>query len=877
MGYPLFCDDVVSCWSSTLPLSLVAEETLSAMHKAIPNTKMTLDDVVDQIKGMFVRESYMSLLPGQNAVANRFEDTDACRGWRWEIVSLESLWEGAASLVKKARAARRKLRKHAKNLVSLLTTLGAAEEVFMDKKSSWQKCDAATNKISVEEEKVLRFEREEAKVRLTQEAKRRKEEERQEKLRQKQVAKEEKLKAKEKHEEEKRLAKQKKLEEKLKAKEKQEEEKRLAKQKKKEESDRLREEKKRKREEDKAKELQEEQEKLQKKKARMMSFFSSQRKTAAEDDAAIRQDEPTRELSESFWSAIDSRTNHEGPLFPRLSDRAKASRRRRTKKVSVEVYVTVVSPSDAFGVRPYAESQTIVVPNKMKFLSFYEDHRPPYYGTWNKTSKSVSGRTPIVKDTDFFDYNVDSEAEWEEGDDEIGEDLQDETADGEEENMDPEEGDTRRYNYADGWLAEDDDVVYEHEEVDDETKELRKKLKRAVSTTEQEQSDLCVVAPFTGGIPLADAASRDHTLDLTAFAEGALDAKDCLQLALVATEAEVVVGDDVCMDPFPPSLVDETFVGNPSSPPKQTPKAKATASEMSREDLKVFAKFVHLCTYNSKDRVVEELRKAHPKTISTRAQANRKLDSIAVKKRNPKGGVIWLIKDEVLDELGLHKLKVREVFVAHAMMRIIAELNDLRRKKCSKTKRNPRRIRHPKQRNKLNHQRSRPLPPPYQRQSQQQRESKLQPQLRVRSESKDSLVRPSSWQTSSQRNPNLNVLHIVNSFTQNQNSSCTFKSDRRRRRPRIRLHRQWFVSPLREWTSSMGLVWRLYRIRSKRWQKPPYQLLPQPPSTRRRTFPRGSRQRCNPGIRSVAWTGTLPPHRSAPCGTGGPSKSIPWR
>ncbi|CAJ0641165.1 7510_t:CDS:2 [Entrophospora sp. SA101] len=49
----------------------------------------------------------------------------------------------------------------------------------------------------------------------------------------------------------------------------------------------------------------------------------------------------------------------------------------------------------------------------IKLLQFGENHRPSYYGTWTKTSKKITGRRPFAKDPDYFDYDYDSEAEWE--------------------------------------------------------------------------------------------------------------------------------------------------------------------------------------------------------------------------------------------------------------------------------------------------------------------------------------------------------------------------------------------------------------------------------------------------------------------------------
>jgi Chromatin assembly factor 1 subunit A len=52
----------------------------------------------------------------------------------------------------------------------------------------------------------------------------------------------------------------------------------------------------------------------------------------------------------------------------------------------------------------------------MKVLSFHEDYRPPYKGTFSKTSTVLTGRNPFEKDHNVFNYDFDSEGEWEEGD-----------------------------------------------------------------------------------------------------------------------------------------------------------------------------------------------------------------------------------------------------------------------------------------------------------------------------------------------------------------------------------------------------------------------------------------------------------------------------
>lgn len=35
-------------------------------------------------------------------------------------------------------------------------------------------------------------------------------------------------------------------------------------------------------------------------------------------------------------------------------------------------------------------------------------------GTWSKVSSTITGRRPFSKDAEFFDYEVDSDEEWDE-------------------------------------------------------------------------------------------------------------------------------------------------------------------------------------------------------------------------------------------------------------------------------------------------------------------------------------------------------------------------------------------------------------------------------------------------------------------------------
>ncbi|KAI1230616.1 Chromatin assembly factor 1 subunit A, partial [Lamprotornis superbus] len=93
--------------------------------------------------------------------------------------------------------------------------------------------------------------------------------------------------------------------------------------------------------------------------------------------------------------------------------------------------------------------QTDAVPERekfgrMKLLQFSENHRPAYWGTWNKRTPLIRARNPWSKDTKLLDYEVDSDEEWEE--EEPGESLSHS-----EEECDPENQKVRQKLKAKEW------------------------------------------------------------------------------------------------------------------------------------------------------------------------------------------------------------------------------------------------------------------------------------------------------------------------------------------------------------------------------------------------------------------------------------------
>jgi len=121
---------------------------------------------------------------------------------------------------------------------------------------------------------------------------------------------------------------------------------------------------------------------------------------------------------------------------------------------TLTVSYTRTADDNPFG-QPYVEFMEKRFRNRMKFLAFEENVRPPYHGTFSRNSTKVKARRPLEKD-DEIDYEYDSEAEWEQGDENEGESIGGSEADEEE-----EPGDA--LDYEDGWLRQEDDLGSDRE------------------------------------------------------------------------------------------------------------------------------------------------------------------------------------------------------------------------------------------------------------------------------------------------------------------------------------------------------------------------------------------------------------------------------
>jgi chromatin assembly factor 1 subunit A len=653
---------------SALPLAALAAYVANELN-GIYNTKVfTHTLVTTKIPLVANRKQYVkhpsaaSVTGDGNSVAapspppfRALEDDRPDHVWRWELTVPELLEPVSRKLVLKARSARRKLAAEFQSCAKVLQVLTEMDAWWLrepapPQPASTKKVERLTTRLVLEQTRLLKYARDEEAAKLAEQAQRKK-------LREASVAKAT-------QQAEAAAAKQRIKEQAAAEKQRKKDEAEAEKQRKKDEADRKLQEK-----EDAAREATEaKQAKLRKQKSCLMSFLSTTKKASEEAthehltsfveamEAVDYEMEPTLgsaptsplKPTKSHFDVVAFRAALERGVVPSKSQACsrhgrywRASRHRRTKMVNIEVFVTVVPENGAFGAQPFAEQQTITVPNKYKFLRFHEDVRPPYFGTWSKRGSIVTGKTPFRKETTLLEYDYDSEAEWEEGDDEIGEDLENGEGDDDEEDKEEEEaaGDDE-----DGWLAADDEI---DDELDDETRRLRIKALAAADSPKQKEQIVHVIAPRDGK-PIVDA----HVSCAAKCVQG-LDVRQASRI-LASHKALVLYDCDLFLDAFPPELIDESF--SDASPAEASNKAPGS-QEMSEDDFKTVAKFVHNCTLASKDKVVDEFRKAHESVTSSRAHALRVLESMADKKKHPVKGIYWEVKGEVLDKLGLEDLK----------------------------------------------------------------------------------------------------------------------------------------------------------------------------------------------------------------------------
>ncbi|XP_053211233.1 chromatin assembly factor 1 subunit A-like [Panonychus citri] len=337
-----------------------------------------------------------------------------------------------------------------------------------------------------EEKKKKEEEKEEEKKRREEERKKR-EEEKKKKEEEKEEEKKRREEERKKREEEKEEERKRKEEEKR-----QKEEERKKKEAEKEEEKRKREEERKKKEEERLKALEEKKKQVEaeeRKKARVsQSFISFFKRTSTGSESATKKPriEPETATANSIFKPFQlkpfqtlavyvpsfSKQRFDCDQFEDLvtSQSSNAQDCYINQLKSGKINPIKLSKDDLEQIKEENSSALIIeepTPKKTYKAKFFDlsDIRPAYYGTWRKRSKIINGRKPWARDSQFFDYDVDSEEEWD-GEDEEGESIASSGSDSSRNGVDDFEMDD--FLVPHGHLSGDEEASEGEEEDEDE-------------------------------------------------------------------------------------------------------------------------------------------------------------------------------------------------------------------------------------------------------------------------------------------------------------------------------------------------------------------------------------------------------------------------
>lgn len=536
-----------------------------------------------------------------------------------------------------------------------------------------------------ERERKLQEQREE-RERKQQEEKLQKQKEREERELQKKKEREEKEEQKRREREEKEDQRRKEKEDK--------ERKRLAeleaKNEEKRKKDEAKEEERRKKDEDRRrKELEKEEEENKKKKAKeaFTKFFVAKpaKSSPAEEDPESRDDAESvgslafrpfrvkgdmklapllrREFLESSRERLDSflkNTHNTEPSKTLYIDELKSGTHTPLKGCRTVVRdnlegdgddVILIASDLENAAQPIDEPRSMPIQTyRAKFFSFRENRRPPYYGTWRKKSTLIKPKRPFNTDKTFFDYEVDSDDEWEE--EEPGESLN-----GSEDEKESEDDD---YEVDNEWFVphghlSDEELQNEDELGPDTSREAQKaKLKALQQEFAQEMKKKTEkIKPRLIGTVWAD--------------ENGNRPQQCPS----------IIWDSLCTRAMifsEPILIEEPEVPEPE--PGTPPPEKQKRIKIKDDLLKDLVRLVHGNRHSKVFIIKEYLEhvchtcesiKSGEFIAPTKSQVKEKIDEIAEwsvvdavnhKKKNRKK-LCWVVSADVLDKHGLSDLGLR--------------------------------------------------------------------------------------------------------------------------------------------------------------------------------------------------------------------------
>jgi len=287
------------------------------------------------------------------------------------------------------------------------------------------------------------------------------------------------------------------------------------------------------------------------------------------------------------------------------------------------VIVEDINPGESIEEQPETDKM------RAKFLKFEGNRRPPYFGTWRKKSKSVTPRKPFALDKEHFDYEVDSDEEWEE-EDPGGESLRgsdDEDKENESENEYEVDND---FFVPHGHLSDDEVNDEEEEVVSPEAHKAKLKLLKKEFEEEHQGKTQRIKPRVIGCIWYNKNKDVDHAIH-----------EFLKPLSIISNGPVIIKRRSECM--------------------VQTPLRRSIPSgkSLSVELIPDFLKFIHGNTNNQKLLVTEFINNLNKKNIIVEVSKTRlmkQLKQFAAWTRCPsRKKYCWFVHEGVRDE---HKIEL---------------------------------------------------------------------------------------------------------------------------------------------------------------------------------------------------------------------------
>ncbi|XP_020711490.2 chromatin assembly factor 1 subunit A [Athalia rosae] len=153
-------------------------------------------------------------------------------------------------------------------------------------------------------------------------------------------------------------------------------------------------------------------------------------------------------------------------------------RSQKTWPYEAKDVVIIVDDDDGSSDTVDPRSASLSEKHHPKLFMFVENRRPPFWGTWRKKSDHITPRRPFAKDSKWFDYEIDSDDEWEE--EEPGESIRG-SDDERDEELAPEENEydvDNDFMVPHGYLSDEEAKADEEdgEDLSPESQKLKLKL-----------------------------------------------------------------------------------------------------------------------------------------------------------------------------------------------------------------------------------------------------------------------------------------------------------------------------------------------------------------------------------------------------------------